>query len=184
MSLRKIYYGTIIHFNEDKGFGFIRPDVPREDGKSYFFHRNNGSQVSEKDGPGELELAPGTPLNGTPRNGMRVAFYRHDGKKANPTAYLWTWEPYWRICEVIVSKRPAPDEPECRIVKLNYRHKRPIEVVAWSGSYRSLVEHLDKETPQLDYSTIWIEQKLVTGWERMWHPEDWHPKYKKEKVPA
>jgi CspA family cold shock protein len=49
-----MFTGTVKWFNDQKGFGFITPDVAKEDGKDIFVHHtsivNEGGFRSLKDG--------------------------------------------------------------------------------------------------------------------------------------
>src|SRR5271168_2952772 len=103
MSLLKTLKGTVVHFNTDKNFGFIKPDEPREDNRQLHFHLNAGCIPGEEI-TGELDLLIETRLSNKPKKGDRVVYFEAN-KPKGPVAFQWTYLYHWEEAERSIASR-------------------------------------------------------------------------------
>ena len=90
---REVIAGTIVGYNRVSGFGFIESDVPRPDGRDYFFHIKHYRDVGP-DRDGNLALCERVKNVREPVVKDRVVFYPFDDTRG-PAATLWTYESRW-----------------------------------------------------------------------------------------
>lgn len=167
--------GTVQFFDPEKKFGFIRPDNPRSDGRDIFFHRNGGREIREII-TGSLDLDFESRIERDPRKGDRVVFQVSDHKKG-PYAFVWNYEDAWCLAEFIISERPLPPWPLCRVIR--EEQESPFrKTTLWEGYWPFLQEIISEGTASflqnMDewYHCVWCEERLVDGWRRMWNPLD------------
>lgn len=181
----QVHRGTVKFFNRERGFGFIRPN---NGGKDIFFHVDYFSGVSEK-WPGELEMQ----FDGDatlqceyriPAEDDEIAYNVFDKPDKGPMAVHWLFSETWDLATQRLAERPDyPANNKVRIIR-TYRAGDilyPPEVV-WEGHDNEFRKKLNEDLPEVfSEEHAFEELNLNNEWERMWHPSQWHPKYKRTK---
>jgi hypothetical protein len=167
--------GKITHFNRERGFGFITPDIKR--GQNIFFNIKYFSGIREEC-PGELGLEFGEITTeseyNTPKYGDRVVYVEMYSPKpelkGKLMALLWTYEESWNKAQTVIKQRSEPTNCQVRIMrsgttKNGYRPEK-----LWQGDYKQYLAKLNAGLPEADNEDIYLEELLATGWTRAWRP--------------
>jgi len=127
-------FGTVVFFNNDKGFGFIKPDETIDGVEKIFFHVSGMTVLEESCGGIDFDSASeDEPNEFHPiRRGVRLVFDWWSPRYANvrtysgsslgesrgPIAHEWNYEYLWKYAEEQIRRRPSPDQPLYKVVRL------------------------------------------------------------------
>jgi len=171
--------GRIKLFNKDKGWGFI---IPNDGSKDVFFHVSGFNWPAERY-HGELMLdefktdipdqwKEAHPYQAPVENDW-VVYLEYAGKKG-PATLNWSYEAWWDEAQKVIDAREDPCHPKIQV----WRWKGPERQLVWTGTYEKYRQKLDQDFPEIWEPYVHTEEYLATGWQRAWHPCNWHDSYK------
>lgn len=178
----EVLRGTVKNFSK-YNYGFVCPDEARM--SDVFIHQEYFSGP-EEDVIGELSLNFARllekPPNFTiPRYGdviVYVPVYRHYKGAKRPTALHWTFASEWDRALAIINARPDPTDRLIRMYRFGTQEQMFRPTLLWEGHDSEYLLKLDAGLPEVGDESCYFEELKATGWQRAWHPSEWHEKYK------
>lgn len=176
--------GTVKFFRADKGWGYI---IPNEGGPEVWFHVEYFAGVEEEyDGELRFKFDQDSTLSDyhQPKKGEAIVYDECDAGKG-PMALYWLYPETLAKAEKMLAMRP--DDPGnffVRVMRFGVPEMLTRRAfVFWKGTYMGLRDKLDADFPEMFDNDFSVEKLEIDGkWKRMWHPSEWHPKYKRTTV--
>lgn len=178
----QVLRGRVKFFVREKGYGFITPDV---NGPDIFFHISYYSGPEEKY-RGELSLnfqneLPYLLAHRVPMTGDQLVYEELSAEasgKKGPIAIHWSFKDDWERALAVIAARPEPQNWRVRLVLPGNPVNKFKPTYIWEVDFDEFEKKLDEGFPEvLEPDVYHFEVLYATGWERTWHPREWHHKY-------